>query len=136
MNEKLSTYLNCFTKQKEAGLIIINNPGFIDEAKNQISHHGFTIANSWQEILEDFRDHHSVCIELTENLHKELYDLIAQYFVRTGAIQIMDKSSMKLESVQFDPAICHLLLITTKLNLHNIELKHSIKDKVGLIERL
>lgn len=136
MNEKLSTYLSFLVKQKEAGLVIVYDPNIIEQVKNQIAQHNFVLTNSWQEILENFRNKKSICLTLGENISKELYDLIAQYSAREGSIQIMNKESMKLESVQSNPIICHLLILTSKQAIDEIEKNHSIKDKVGLIERL
>ena len=136
MNEKLSEYLNHFTKQKEAGLVIVDNLESLNQIKNQISQHGFVVVNSWQDITEKFQNGYSVCLDLPLNLTKEFYDLIAQYSARDGVIQIMDKTSMKLSSIQFDPSNCHLLLLSSKQNLEEIEKKHSLKDKVGLVERI
>ncbi len=136
MNEQLSTYLECLIKQKEAGLILVEDINNLVLIKESIAQRGFTLASSWQEILANFRIGNSVCLELPNVLSKELYDLIAQYSARESAIQIMDKDSMAVESIQFDPYKCHLLLLSSIQNIQEIEKTHSLKDKVGLVERI
>lgn len=136
MNEKLAEYLTYFLKQKEAGLIIIENENQLEEAKNQIGETDFAVTSLWQEVIDNFKNQKSVCLVLAENFSKEQYDLIAQYFARSGFIQIMDKKTMKLISIQFDSFKCHLLLLTSQNVLSEIEKNYSLKDKVGLIERI
>lgn len=136
MNNKLPQYLNYFQKQKEAGLIIVEDGNLLEEIKNNISQNGFNVTSSWREAVESIKNSSSTCLVIDINISKNDYDLIAQYFARTGAIQIMDKNTMELISVQFDPFQSHFLLLTDKDSLSNIEKTYSIKDKVGLIERI
>lgn len=136
MNEKIVNYLNVFKNQREAGLIVVEKTEHFEEIKNQINRQGFQVTNLWQETIEQLRNGNSICLELSSSISKELYDLIAQYSARNGAIQIMDNTTMKLKSIQFNPAECHLLLLALKQNLQEIEKTHSLKEKVGLVERI
>lgn len=136
MNERLSTYFECFIKQKEAGLIIVENIDNLVPIKDLIAQQGFAFTSSWQEIIAQLKIGTSVCLELPNALSKELYDLIAQYSAREGSIQIMHKDSMMLESIQFNPFKCHLLLLSSIQNIQEIEKTYSLKDKVGLVERI
>lgn len=136
MNQKLSEYLSYFLKQKEAGLVIIKDENQISDAQDRIKLNGLALAKDWREVINKFRSNQSVCLELTADFSKETYDLIAQYSARSSAIQIMDRNSMKLNSIQFDPFKSHLLLIATEENLAKIEKNYSIKDRVGLVERI
>ncbi len=116
------------------GLIIVEDEEQIVVAEKLIKEHAFRMVGNWKELLQVLEQNRSVCYVLSHPLSKEMYDVIAQYSDRGGMIQIMDRETMILKTVKFNPTKARLLLISTNLNLKSIEQEYQIRNKAGLVE--
>lgn len=131
---KITTYLYYLTGQKSPGLIIYNSDDKLTELEGQVRGHAILKADNWQGVLSHLEKNHSAYIILKDNFPKELYDTLVQFDQRGGCVQIMDKDTFKLKTVQFDPDKTHLLLLASSKNLAEIEKTYNIRGNVGPVE--
>jgi len=134
LSEQIEEYLKFFMSQPEAGLLIFNSDKETEGVDDFLISKGFMVTNDWAKILNTFKLNQSVALVLGNELTPELYSLIVQYADRAGEIQVMNSGTMILEQVEFNPKICHLLILVTSDILKKIEAKFNLRDKVGLIE--
>ena len=133
---KTKNFLEYFNKQPELGLVIIENKENILDLKDTLDKSGFKEVLNELEILNNLNEGFSLYTTLSSSISKEMYDLIAQYNSRLGMIQIMDKTTMNLRSIEFDPNNTHLVLVVSGNDLEEIQKQFNILDKVGLTERM
>lgn len=131
---KITTYLYYLTGQRSPGLIIYNDNSKLTELEEQVRGHAILKADNWQDVLSRLEKNHSTYIILEENLPKELYDTLVQFNQRGGCVQMMDKNTLKLKTVQFDPSKTHLLLLASSKNLSEIEKTYNVRGNVGPVE--
>ena len=134
--KKIEDFLSHVAMQKEAGLIILSDSASLETAEKVLKASHFKETTDALEALTNFGNGTSVYVILRSPIAKELYDVIVQYSDRGGMIQVMDKAVMKLHSFEFDPNICHLVLLVLKESLEMIEKTFAIREKVGMTEQI
>jgi len=136
IEEKIKTFLSYIEPQKEAGLIIAADSGSLIETEKLLKKASFQEAKDPIEVINHLSEKSSVYVVLHAPLSKDFYDMIVQYTDRGGMIQLMDKSTMDFRSVQFDPKVSHLILVTLKENLISLEKTFPLRQKVGMTEQV
>ncbi|HPL77346.1 MAG TPA: hypothetical protein PK980_08380 [Paludibacteraceae bacterium] len=136
MENKIKEYLSFFLKQSESGLLIFEKEKDLALAEKIITKNGLNQVKDGLDLMEMLADEKSVYLILGDAIDKENYDAISQYFSRKSAIQLMDKQSMTLKNVEFNPLVSRLLLLITEKDLNVLEKTHSIRNIVGLIQRI
>ena len=134
--EKIKVFLSYIEPQKEAGLVIASDSASLIETEKLLKKSGFQEAKTPIEVVDYLSNQKSVYTVLHSPLSKDFYDMVTQYTDRGGMIQLMDKSTMDFRSVQFDPKVSHLILMTLKENLIEIEKVFPLRDKVGMVEQI
>ncbi|RMG39698.1 MAG: hypothetical protein D6719_12745 [Candidatus Dadabacteria bacterium] len=132
IQNRLEAYLYYFQKQDETGLLIVEDQRLFDWIDTVLKLNCFKPSLLWHEVLDHLEANIPTYTLINEPLSKELYDIIAQHWSRRGMIQIMDRDSMELRTVHFDPHLSKLLLVVNRDDLEEIENRFSIKNKVGL----
>lgn len=134
MNNKLLDYLYYFRNLIDLGLIIVKNDEDIVEIEKKVREYAISKVSNWKEILAVLKQNKPAYYILPDTLPKEEYDVLAQYADRGGMIQIMDRDTMDLITVHFDPTKGRLLLISSENHLNAVEKEYQILDKAGLME--
>jgi len=136
MENKIKEYLSFFIKQGEPGLLIFEKEKDLTLAEKTIKKNGLNQVKNSLDLIKMLADGKSAYLILSDSIDKENYDVIIQYFNRKGAIQLLDKESMVLKNIEFNPLVSHLLLLATEKDLNVLEKTHSIRNIVGLIQRI
>lgn len=136
LEEQIDQYLRHFKEQHEAGLMILQEPAFEERLLMSLEARGLSEALSWYEALRNIAMAVPTFIMLESPLPRELYELISQYSSSDGIIRIHGAGIIELESVRFNPKSSHLLLVVAENSLREIERRHPVRDKVGMIHRL
>ena len=119
-----------------SGLLVMDDARLEKRVSDLLRMKGYQRASNWQDALACLNSDQSTFVVFRSPLSREEYELVAQHAARCGAIQIKDKSSLQFHSAFFSPYETHLIILTDKFSLQEIERTHTIKDKVGLIERV
>jgi len=136
MENKIKEYLSFFLKQGEPGLLIFEKEKDLVSVEKIITKNGLNQVKNGFDLMSMLANKKSAYFVLGNSINKENYDAIGQYFNRKSAIQLLDKQSMILKNVEFNPLISHLLLLTMEEDLNILEKTHSIRNMVGLIQRI
>ena len=133
---QIEEFLKYFASLPHSGLLVLEDADLAGSLKSSLDRRGFVESRCWQEALLSLAHGLSTFIFLPSSLDPELYDLIAQYQARSGAIHIFDRNHMRFREAVFDPSRTHLLLIVSSTDLDQIERFHPLKQNVGLIEKV
>ena len=130
------SYLTALKRQPEAGLIIIEDDSLRTSLLSCLEKFGLKESQTWSEIMENLAKGENTFVQLEAPLDEELYEIIAQYYRRGGTIQMYRDDLRSVKRVDFEPFETHLLLVSDREALHQIEKEYSIRDKVGIIESI
>lgn len=116
-----------------AALLVTEDEEQLVCAHTRLEQSGMTHSEDWSSALGHLNANRRTFVRLQPPLPRELYDLIAQYEARAGAIQIFDKKSMSYFFAEFVPGKAGLLLTATHDELREIENHAPLRNKVGVI---
>ena len=121
--------------QEDAALIVADTYSKLKSIKHALRQLNFQGATDALSTLNVLAQGESAYITIAPPLDMQIYCLLCQYGKRPGVIQLMDSTSFELTTTMIDPTSAHLVLLTTADDLHAIERRHRVNDKVGVIER-
>ena len=136
MREKLQAYLACIELQEEVGLLLVEDEKFVRPVAKELERKRLRRSYSWKQLMDYLSRNEPTFMVLEQEVTKEVYDIVAQYYKRPGVVQIMDSETMDLEMIQFDKDQANLILVTSIAELRKIEGRFSLRDKIGLTEVL
>lgn len=91
----LSTFLECFTKVREAGLIVAENRLQLAKAHAVLSAYDFYFAKSWSGTMRQLALDVPVAALISTPFPREFFETVQQYQRRSGIIQIMDRETLE-----------------------------------------
>ena len=120
----LPEFLTIVKKQTEPALII-------SDKLNQEEVEGFVpIDNDFNSLFQALKEGGDLVITLKSELDRASYDLIKQYTDRQDAVSVFVKGEWKQCPI---PANTHLILLSDKDTLQNLEKEYPIRQIVGMV---
>lgn len=136
IEEELRTFLSYLMGDTKPGLLLLDTPEDVELVSSFLEANRFPIENSWDEAFERLQSQQPAAISLELPHAREVYDLISQYSIRQGSLQIMNKDTGELWTCHADPSRARLLLVASEVTAGIIEARFQFKQWVGLQHRL
>jgi hypothetical protein len=133
---KIEDFLRYVDSNIEPAALITTRP-MHDKALQMASDRGYAVTEIYETAVHSLSKGESVAIKVSEELPKEIYDLLRQYSQRRGIIQVLPKEGQAPALLQLDTQKTKLLIVIpsekeAKQNIRYPELF----NLVGMVERL
>lgn len=135
-SRQISEFLALIEFHSEASLLIKESAGLDDLILPELKRKGMVIASDWPEVVEAFARNRPVCLRLAGALTRELYDVIMQYNRRNGIVQVLDKATSELRSIQYDPQEIYLLVVADREDMSWASSTIELSETFELIARI
>ena len=132
---KIKDFFDSIGADGDIGLFVTKTEAGRKEVTAGAQVAGYLVAKNWREVLDNLKQNGKVYIACGPDLPKPLYDLLCQYEDRGGAVQIMDKETMKFLTVQYDAGKARLAIVITEEDLVQVQKAFDVLSRVGLTER-
>ena len=120
----LPEFLTIVKKQTEPALIISAN-------LNQEDIEGFNpIKSDFESLFQALKEGGDLVMNLSSELDRATYDLIKQYTDRKDAVSVFVEGDWKQCPI---PTNTHLILLSDKDTLQNLEKEYPIRQIVGMV---
>jgi hypothetical protein len=108
-----------------------------DKALKIASDKGYAVTEIYETAIDHLSRGESVAIKVSEELPKDIYDLLRQYSQRRGIIQVLPKEGRALSLLQLDTQKTKLLVVIPSEKEARQAVRYpELFDLVGIVERL
>lgn len=134
--EKIEEFLRYVDGSTEPAALITTG-AMHDKALKVASDKGYTITEVYETAIDLLARGERVAIKVSEDLSREMYDLLRQYSHRRGIIQVLPKDGKALSLLQLDTQKTKLLIvISAEQEAKQAARYPDLFDLVGMVERL
>jgi hypothetical protein len=134
--EKVEEFLRCVDGSTEPAALITTGATH-DKALKVASDKGYAITEVYEAAIDLLGRGERVAITVSEDLPRDIYDLLRQYSHRRGIIQVLPKEGKAPALLQLDTEKTKLLIvIPAEQEAKQATRYPELFDLIGMVERL